>query len=231
MSRCEACLKVTSSPPSRMRPEVGSSRPAIIRSVVVFPHPDGPSRQKKSPSGTVKVEPRTATKSVKALCSFSTRISAIALLRKLGDDREQGGARQGRQERVRVERHGKGLQEHEDARRDDGGGDPLHESSPQPARPPPIPLERGRVQLRTDPQVMPRRRFLRSSTVNTRIGTRNGVVAAATAGQSWPPSPRMIGMNGGAVCAWPGGRSGPKAVSFQAKLRLTIGAAPTPVVA
>src|SRR3989442_5774754 len=27
-----------SSPPSRMRPEVGSSRPAIIRSVVVFPH-------------------------------------------------------------------------------------------------------------------------------------------------------------------------------------------------
>src|SRR3989441_6602280 len=187
MSRCEACLKVTSSPPSRMRPEVGSSRPAIIRSVVVFPHPDGPSRQKKSPSGTVKVEPRTATKSVKALCSFSTRISAIALLRKLGDDREQCGAHQGRQERVGVERHGKGLQQHEDTRRDDGGGDPLHGSSPQPPRPPPIRLKRGRVHLRTAPKVMPRRRVLRSSTVNTRIGSRNNAGRPATAGPALPP--------------------------------------------
>src|SRR2546428_12194123 len=151
MSRCEACLKVTSWPPSRIRPEVGSSSPAIIRNGVVFPHPDGPSRQKKSPSGTVKVEPRTATKSVKALCRFSTRISAIALLRKLGDDREQGSSHQGGQERVGVERHGEGLQEHEDARRDDGGGGALHESSPQPGRPPPIPLERGRGHLRTAP--------------------------------------------------------------------------------
>ena len=32
-----------SCPPSVMRPDVGSSSPATIRSVVVFPHPEGPS--------------------------------------------------------------------------------------------------------------------------------------------------------------------------------------------
>jgi hypothetical protein len=62
-----------------MLPEVGSSRPAIMRSVVVLPQPDGPSRQKNSPSATVKVESFTAMKSPKALCRFSTRISAMAL--------------------------------------------------------------------------------------------------------------------------------------------------------
>ena len=46
----DARLKVTSSPPSRMRPPVGSSSPAIMRSVVVLPQPEGPSRQKNSPS-------------------------------------------------------------------------------------------------------------------------------------------------------------------------------------
>ena len=50
--RCRARaarLKVTSSPSSRMRPTVGSSSPAIMRSVVVLPQPDGPSRQKNAP--------------------------------------------------------------------------------------------------------------------------------------------------------------------------------------
>src|SRR3984885_7466043 len=42
----------TSAPSSRMRPAVGSSKPAISRSVVVFPHPDGPSSEKNSPPET-----------------------------------------------------------------------------------------------------------------------------------------------------------------------------------
>ena len=62
-----------------MLPEVGSSSPAIMRSVVVLPQPDGPSMTKNSPSATVKFESCTATKSPNALCRFSTRISAIAL--------------------------------------------------------------------------------------------------------------------------------------------------------
>mgnify|MGYP003694426599 CR=1 FL=1 len=80
MSRCEARLKVTSSSPRKIWPEVGSSSPAIMRSVVVLPQPEGPSRQKNSPSRTVKVESFTATKSANALCRFWTRISAIARL-------------------------------------------------------------------------------------------------------------------------------------------------------
>src|SRR6186713_3000615 len=99
MSRCEARLKLTSSSPRKIWPEVGNSKPAIIRNVVVLPQPDGPSRQKNSPSATVKVESFTATKSAKALWSRSTRIWAIALAhsdRKLRDDREQRDAGQRR---------------------------------------------------------------------------------------------------------------------------------------
>ena len=37
-------------------PDVGGSKPAIIRSVVVFPQPDGPSRLKNSPARDVQVD-------------------------------------------------------------------------------------------------------------------------------------------------------------------------------
>ena len=43
-------------PSSRICPELGSSSPAIIRSVVVLPQPEGPSSMKNSPSPMVKVE-------------------------------------------------------------------------------------------------------------------------------------------------------------------------------
>src|SRR4051812_16298347 len=56
-------MYVTSLPCSRIRPSVGSSNPAIIRSVVVFPHPDGPSIVKNSPSRMVKETSSTAQKS------------------------------------------------------------------------------------------------------------------------------------------------------------------------
>jgi hypothetical protein len=35
-----------------IRPEVGCSKPAISRSVVVLPHPDGSSSEKNSPLST-----------------------------------------------------------------------------------------------------------------------------------------------------------------------------------
>ena len=35
-----------------MRPSVGSSNPPIIRSVVVLPHPDGPSKAKNDRAGS-----------------------------------------------------------------------------------------------------------------------------------------------------------------------------------
>src|SRR5712691_6946050 len=50
-----------SSPPSRIVPASGRSKPAIIRSVVVLPDPDGPSSVKNSPSATRRSTSSTAT--------------------------------------------------------------------------------------------------------------------------------------------------------------------------
>src|SRR5580692_12141825 len=44
----------TSTPSSRILPDVGCSKPAIRRKVVVLPQPDGPSREKNSPLATVR---------------------------------------------------------------------------------------------------------------------------------------------------------------------------------
>ena len=52
-TRCSARAEgryVTSSSSKWIRPAVGSTRPASIRSVVVLPQPDGPSRVSSSPS-------------------------------------------------------------------------------------------------------------------------------------------------------------------------------------
>ncbi len=50
---------------------------------------------------------------------------------------------------------------------------------------------------------MPRSTLFAQQDGKTRIGTRKIVVPAATAGQSCPPSPMMVGMKGGAVWAVP----------------------------
>ncbi len=48
-SRLCGGVLVTSSPSTVIVPDVGSLKPAIIRSVVVLPQPDGPSSEKNSP--------------------------------------------------------------------------------------------------------------------------------------------------------------------------------------
>ena len=53
-----------SSPLMRIEPAVGSSSPATIRRVVVLPQPDGPSREKNSPSPMVRLTSSTAVTSV-----------------------------------------------------------------------------------------------------------------------------------------------------------------------
>src|SRR6516225_2760865 len=47
-------IPVTSVPSSRIVPSVGCSKPAISRSVVVLPQPEGPSSEKNSPLATVR---------------------------------------------------------------------------------------------------------------------------------------------------------------------------------
>src|SRR5438105_3475679 len=144
--------------------------------------------------------------------------------RESGDDGEESRPRKGGDERIGVERHRERLQEHEYAGRDDDDGDRFHPAAAQDAWP-------TRGHFLTAPNVIPRKRFLRKSTVNPRMGTRKRVVAAATAGQSWPPSPMMKGMKGGVVCACPEVKSTAKAYSFQAKMRQKMAVATIPVVA
>jgi hypothetical protein len=58
-------------------PSVGSSRPAIIRSAVLFPHPDGPSSTRNSWSLISSVRSSTATTSPKRLVTPSNATRLI----------------------------------------------------------------------------------------------------------------------------------------------------------
>src|SRR2546421_2750274 len=70
---------VTSWPCSGITPWVGSSKPAIIRIVVVLPQPDGPSREKNSPSRMSRSIPATAViTSPRAWNSLTTPDSSMA---------------------------------------------------------------------------------------------------------------------------------------------------------
>ena len=72
-SRLFGGAAVTSRPSSRTVPWVGSSKPAIIRIVVVLPQPDGPSMEKNSPVRMARSMPRTAaTTSPREWNSFTT---------------------------------------------------------------------------------------------------------------------------------------------------------------
>ena len=59
-SRSEAESSVTSLPPIKMLPSVAISRPAISRSVVVLPHPEGPKSVTSLPGSMVKFRSMTA---------------------------------------------------------------------------------------------------------------------------------------------------------------------------
>src|SRR3984885_5108617 len=59
-SRCRGGSVVTSRPPMLTAPASANSRPAIMRSRVVLPHPLGPRSTKNSPSATVRSTSRTA---------------------------------------------------------------------------------------------------------------------------------------------------------------------------
>src|ERR687887_2238638 len=76
---------VTSRPWSRIRPSSGTSKPAIMRSVVVFPQPLGPSKEKNSPS-------RIASETFWTACDLPKRLltssRAIATLLSTGMRRE-----------------------------------------------------------------------------------------------------------------------------------------------
>src|SRR5262249_30194760 len=73
--------RVTSRPPSSTRPPSGRSNPAISRSSVVFPDPDGPSSVKNSPERTVRSVSASATTSPYRFLSPATWTAADAAAR------------------------------------------------------------------------------------------------------------------------------------------------------
>src|SRR5438105_6543988 len=80
-----ADVVVTSAPCSTTRPTSGVSKPAIMRSVVVLPQPDGPSIEKNSPSRISSVTSSTAVWLPKRLLTASSAIAAMRRLRPADD--------------------------------------------------------------------------------------------------------------------------------------------------
>src|SRR5450756_128412 len=149
----------------------------------------------------------------------------------MADDDEPQRARQDRDKGIAVEAQRERLHQHHDAEADQRDRHGFARAATQPERPMRQTRCRPLRHLRTAPKVMPRSKCFRSRMVKHRMGTKNSVVAAATAGQSWPPSPMMKGMKGGMVCASPLVSSTAKAYSFQAKIRQKMAVAAIPVVA
>src|SRR2546426_10327129 len=156
------------------------------------------------------------------------RISAmVSSLRQLAGDRVADDAGQQHGETVAVDVDRPRLHQHHQAEADEPFGAALPSGLAQPPRGGTL----GTAHLRIAPKVTPRSRCLRSSTVKNSTGSRNSVVPAAIAGQSRPPSPMMVGMNGGEVCAVPLVSSSAKAYSFHAKIRQKIAVVAMPVAA
>src|SRR5271166_5410287 len=66
--------------PTMMRPPSGARKPASNRSVVVLPQPEGPSRERNSPSAMVRSRLDTAVTSPKRRLSPSTTTRATSSL-------------------------------------------------------------------------------------------------------------------------------------------------------
>src|ERR1043166_7643779 len=89
MSRSFGGRSLTTSPPMEMLPEVTSSRPAIMRSVVLLPQPEGPTSTTNSLSAMSRLMLRTAGTSPKLLTTLRNATSAMVLA--LGGARGQAG--------------------------------------------------------------------------------------------------------------------------------------------
>src|SRR4051794_9973372 len=80
MSRFSGASSFMRRPAMMTSPDVARSSPAIIRSVVVLPQPDGPRRQTTSPAATVRSASFTAVKEPKFLVIFFKSIVDMSAL-------------------------------------------------------------------------------------------------------------------------------------------------------
>src|ERR1700675_4232084 len=79
MRRWRGVRSLTTTSPMRISPEVGSSSPAIMRSSVVFPDPEGPRRTRNSPSRLFKSTLTTAPSCPFRKSLVSPFVSTIAI--------------------------------------------------------------------------------------------------------------------------------------------------------
>src|SRR5688500_15778553 len=79
-TKIERSASLTSASPMVMRPVVFCSSPAIIRSVVVLPQPEGPSSVRNSPASTFRLTRSTASAAPKARLTLSSRTAVIGPL-------------------------------------------------------------------------------------------------------------------------------------------------------
>src|SRR5690349_20749451 len=89
MSRLRGARSVTSRSPIQISPLETSSRPAIIRSSVDLPQPDGPTRTRNSPSPISSDTSSTAVTLPNVFVTCSSLIAAID-----GDGIDQRAVRQ-----------------------------------------------------------------------------------------------------------------------------------------
>src|SRR3954470_10008362 len=112
MPRCRAATSATLRPWIRTSPASGQSRPAMIRSSVVLPEPEGPSSASNSPCATLRSTLSSAVKLPNFLTMFLTSMVTwpvpwflsfveAALENGLHDQRDQRQHRQQRRNRER----------------------------------------------------------------------------------------------------------------------------------
>src|ERR671920_2125315 len=73
--RARGGSSLTTCPPIRTSPSLGCSSPAMVRSRVVLPHPEGPRRARYSPSSVARSTPSTACTRPPSNCLTSPRSS------------------------------------------------------------------------------------------------------------------------------------------------------------
>src|ERR1035437_9837726 len=72
MSRSRGARSLTTRSPSSISPLVTDSSPAIMRSAVVLPQPDGPTRQTNSPWATSRLTESSESAALPAYCLVSS---------------------------------------------------------------------------------------------------------------------------------------------------------------
>src|SRR5574341_1110062 len=125
MFRWLAMRPVTSCSPMKTRPASGCSNPAIIRSVVVLPQPEGPRSVRSSAGSTVRLTSRTAYTSPFTRCANrfetpSTRMPA-ALTSSSQDARHFHGARRAESPEQGTDRDDDHEHDEDDEDREGGG--------------------------------------------------------------------------------------------------------------